>query len=128
MSNVYIYSTLSCNRIYGSWDKGAADLPIKGPQVHIKGGANVADGHFITPKGVCTTITENDLAICQKDPVFLRHVKRGFIKVEKREEKAEKVASDMESRDASAPLTPGDYEAKGEKAPTTSTSKSQYKK
>lgn len=81
-------------------------------RVTIKGGANIAKGgigNFFTPNGVMTTITDEELEICEADPVFQTHKTNGFITVRASENKPEKVYDDMAKKDVSAPRTPDDY-------------------
>lgn len=114
--DIYVYSTLSSSQRYTAYD-GNKDLPRAQKSVLIKGGANVADKHFQTPRGVVTQITEEQLAFLKKDPMFQRHVERGFITYDEKRVDVEKVASNMEGRDTSSPLEPGDFEAAGQTAP-----------
>jgi hypothetical protein len=113
----YVYSTLTADQQYTVWRKGGGDLPTAETVVVIKGGHGLASKHFITAKGVATRVTDEQLEALNRCPSFLRHQERGFIVVSKDEVAPEKVASNMEGRDGSAPLTPQDFELKGKKAP-----------
>ena len=117
-SNV-IYSTLTSSQRYTKWRTGS-DVHSVDKEVLIKGGANVADKAFTTPKGVVTIVTDAQLALLESNPSFNRHVERGFILVEKGKSQGdvEKAISDMVGRDDSAPLVDADF-AEG-KAPKTS--------
>jgi hypothetical protein len=109
MSKVFVYSTLTADNMYGPYNPGAADLPVRTAIVLIKGGANVAGmKHLITPRGVCTVITEEELAICRQDPTFVLHEKNGFLAIESKQADADHVAANMTGRDESAPLVPDD--------------------
>jgi len=110
MSKIYVWSTLTADQRYTLWKKGGADLQIKDRGVLIKGGANVANKHLQTPRGVMTQVTAEQLEILEACPSFLRHKERGFIKVEQVEVAVEKVISDMVQRSPDAPLVPEDYE------------------
>lgn len=111
MGDVYVYSTLTADNIYGTYTQGAADLPKRDKQVLIRGGANVAGRkHLITPRGVATRISDEQLAVCREDVTFLHHEKNGFLKVEAIQADADHVAADMEGRDLAAPLVPQDIE------------------
>jgi hypothetical protein len=114
--DIFVYSTLSSSQRYTAYD-GNKDLPREERSVLIKGGANVADKHFQTPRGVVTKITEEQLAFLKKDKMFQRHVERGFITYDDKQVDVEKVASNMEGRDTSSPLEPGDFESQGQAAP-----------
>jgi hypothetical protein len=108
---IYIYSTLTGAVKYNTYaqDDGAA-LPRVIRSVLIKGGANLADKNLVTPKGVMTEITEEQLADLREISVFQLHEKNGFIKIETSNRDIEKTVSDMQARDESAPLTPDDFE------------------
>lgn len=107
---IFIYSTLTGAVKYNTYgnDEGAA-LPRVLRSVIIKGGANLADKNLVTPKGVMTEITEEQLADLREIPVFQLHEKNGFIKIETANRDVEKTVSDMQARDESAPLTPDDF-------------------
>ena len=50
----------------------------------------------------------------KKNPVFLKHVADGFLTVQSKKLEVEKVASDMNLEDKSAPLTPSDFSPEDE--------------
>lgn len=109
MAKVYVFSTLANDQNYQNWVKGGADVPIKGHSVIIKGGSGVANDRLITPLGVVTEIDEADLEALDLNPVFVKHRQDGFITVRSKKAEAEKVASDMNRADKSAPLTAADF-------------------
>lgn len=109
MREVFVYSTLSADNMYGPYDPGAADLPVRKGSVLIKGGANVVGAkHLITPRGMVTRITEEQLALCRADVTFAAHEANGFLTVESKQVDADHVAADMVGRDLSSPLVPQD--------------------
>lgn len=110
MSKVYVYSTLTNSNRYGPFQVGGADLPNRPETVLINGGAGIATKHFMTPLGVLTTITEEQLALCEADPAFQHHVKEGWLIVDCTQRDAENVSTDMASRDGSAPIVPQEIE------------------
>lgn len=110
MPNHYVFSTLANDQLYTNWIQGGADLPVKGHQVLINGGTGVANDRLITPMGVCTEISEYDLEELQRNKVFKDHEAKGFLVVRAKNADAEKVASDMNLDDESAPLTDADYQ------------------
>jgi len=114
----YVFSTLSTDVDYTVYGESVNDLPTIEKRITIKGGANVATKHLITPKGVMTAVEDAEFDILSAHPVFQMHKKNGFITVEKKAADPEKVASNMTARDESAPLTEGDFIE--EDAPTTS--------
>lgn len=114
----YIYSTLSSDQLYTLWitPKNEGMLPKKKSQVLIKGKANVADKNFITPRGMVTSVSDEELKQLEANSQFRKHVERSFIKVEAKKANVDKAVKDMEARDASAPLTADSFKA--EDAPT----------
>ncbi|CAH0447399.1 hypothetical protein LMG10661_03465 [Ralstonia syzygii subsp. syzygii] len=117
----YVYSTATCDTAYGVWTKGGGDLPIRARSIVIRGGTGVANKHLITPRGVVTQVTDEELGILEQDDAFKRHVERGFIRVERMKADPEKVAADMNGRDAASPLVPADFDEG--KSPTSTTTK-----
>jgi len=126
MAKVYIYSTLTADNSYALWQP-----PVKGDTVrrmkldekgnairlNVRGGANVSNKHFVTPKGVLTVADKDLYEAVKNDACFQAHCDGGFIKVEQKEAKTEKVTKDMTKKDKSAPKTKADYK----KAPKTNT-------
>ena len=119
----YVYSTLSANMDYTVWKPGGGDLPVVAGTVRIGGHANVADKHFATPLGVATGISAEDLELLKANQIFLLHEQNGYIIVKEADDDIEKVVADMEGRDQSAPLVPQDFEAEGQDAPKTGSSR-----
>lgn len=117
MAGAWIYSTLTGDQQYTVWVKGGGDLPVAQQVVHIRGGHGLANKNLVTLNGVATRVTDQQLEALNKCGQFLRHKERGFIVVSRDEVAPEKVASNMEGRDKSAPLTPQDFELEGKKAP-----------
>lgn len=114
----YITSTMSSPIVYTVYKTLAGKTRAVADSVRVEGGANVADKRTIlTPKGVCTSVTEEQLELLKKHPLFNEHLKKGFVAIveTKYKEDAEKASSDLESKDGSAPKTPKDYEKKGKK-------------
>ena len=108
----YVYSTLSNNQAYAIYppeiDPKQITLPIR--TIKIAGGANVeGKKSLIAPKGVVTQVSKNDLEILQNHPMFQRHLKRNFIRVEDKESKVENIVKSMEPKDKSAQLTENDF-------------------
>lgn len=113
----FIYSTLSGDNLYQNYGKGGADLPVAEGGVLIHGGANVPDKKLITPLGVMTEVSADELTYLQANEVFKVHEKNGFLKVSEKKADPDVVAADMETRDPSAPVVPADFEAEGLTAP-----------
>lgn len=111
----FVYSTATNDITYVDYLPAAengAKRNIK-KSVLIKGGAGLPKHRtLITPYGVKTEVSDEDLAFLESNQAFQRHAKRGFMKVMKRNVDPDKVAADMAQRDGSAPYVPNDYEAK----------------
>lgn len=110
MSSKFIFSTLTNDQVYATWKQAdGTRLPVRDQQVKINGGTGVASKHFVTPRGVVTEVTAEQLAILEKVPAFQRHKERGFLSIEDKRHDVEKVAADLKPNDDSAPLTPEDF-------------------
>jgi hypothetical protein len=113
----YVYSTATNSGTYVEYEQNSGhdiSLPKKWPngkpmQVTIKGGHGVANKHFFTPKGVVTSVTDDEMEMLLNNPAFKRHMDRGFITYDKKNIAPEKKAANMADKDGSAPLTPSDY-------------------
>ena len=105
----YVYSTLTADNQYTAYSKGGDGQPLAERAVLIKGGSNVADPNtLLTPYGVPTKVTDDELEFLETIPAFRQHRDAGFLAVSKDKVEAEVVAADMTLRDGSAPLTPED--------------------
>jgi|SRR6478736_5361193 len=120
MARNYVYSTLSAPVDYINFVKGANNVPqalrCAGREgVFIHGGHGVATlgKSLITPQGVVTEVSDEQLTYLQENPVFQRHQKNGFIIVESKRVDPEKVAASMATADGSAPLAPSDFPGDG---------------
>jgi hypothetical protein len=113
MSNNYIYSTASQTTDFAIYTPTGPQQNSRIERViTIKGGANVATRYpnLSTPLGVVTQVSDEDLAVLEKDYHFQQAVKHGFYTVDKRKADPEKVAKNMAPKDRSAPRTPDDPE------------------
>ena len=115
----YVYSTATCGAFYCLYESGSEkDLGVVKHKVEIKGGHGVATPKTcITPRGVVTMVSDEDLEFLMKNDSFIKHMKAGFLTVDKKEVAPEKKAKDMAQKDGSAPLTPSDF-ATGENSST----------
>lgn len=112
----YIYSTLTCDQAYTIYSGGANGLKVPQGNIIIKGGTGIANDRLITPLGVVTKVSEEELKLLNTNPIFKQHINNGFIVVqaEGKSEDPEKVAADMSLNNGDAPVTPADYENGGE--------------
>lgn len=105
----FVYSTLTNDHRYTNWtlptSKGM--LPQVETQVLIRGGANRAGNHGVTPIGVRTEVDEEQLEALKKNKSFQRHCEQKLILVFDEQQDPEEVAKKyMTAKDQSAPLTP----------------------
>lgn len=108
---VHIVSTATSGRDYREMSKPKTGkdgrwttAPYVLKSVSIKGGANLAGVGILTPKGVVTSISDEDYAWLKELPGFKRHKERGFLSVvEGKEPVANAVAGSMKAFDGSAP-------------------------
>lgn len=105
--SAHIYSTLTANQEYRGYNEGKVKA-VKWSVV-IKGGANLAGKNLITPMGVLTTVTDEEMGLLETNPSFKRHVERGFITVEKKKVDVEDVVKNMKKKDKSAPKVAEDF-------------------
>ena len=109
----WVYSTLSNDSIYTNYHNDTPNklpVPIGEQSVLIKGGSGLPDQKtLVTPYGIGTQITEDQLKLLKNNSLFMFHVDKGFITVANRKFDPEKAAADMETRDLSAPLVPADF-------------------
>ena len=91
----YVYSSLPNSQIYST----------EAGDIFVAGGANCTNKYMIIDRAVVTPVTDAQAAALTKCEAFLRHQKRGFLKIVNSKEEVEKVGSDMNSSDKSNPLT-----------------------
>ena len=82
--------------------------------VFIKGGANLADKHFYTPRGVATSLTEEQYNAIKDSRIFQALENAGLFSVSKKETDANKAAKNMTKKDKSAPKAKEDFEKNAE--------------
>lgn len=116
---IYVYSTLTNDQAYTIYSVGANGVPQMVKTINIKGGSNRADKRFHTPLGVATAITEDDLALLKGCELFQIHEANGYITYDTEKRDAEKVATEMEGRDESAPLVAADFIAENVDPPVS---------
>lgn len=119
----YITSTMSASVNYAIYGKTEGGLPVVKKEIVISGGANVMNKKLlVTPNGVVTKVTDDELAMLKEHPLFKLHEKNGYVRVsnENPQEDVMKVdTKDMQGKDASAQRVDSDYTKKGKKAPKT---------
>lgn len=113
----YVFSTLAADTAYAAYIEGGADMPIQDHErtILIRGGAGVATKHLVTPYGVMTKVSEEELALLKKNAVFQLHMDNKFITIQDKAHDAELVVTgEGLKRDNSSPITPEDF-VEGEK-------------
>lgn len=107
----HLYSTLTEPVVITFWEKGPEGMPTQTRAIRINGGHGKADRRtLITPIGVHTEVTDEELELLKTNPSFMRQVKAKFIAIREKKADAEAVASDMEAADKSAQLSEADFE------------------
>lgn len=115
----YILSRLANSQIYTNYAKGVGDnmnIPVE--SVEIKGGADVTDKNLVTPEGVITKVTNEQLEVLKANKGFQQHLEGGYVKYFGTEPNIEKHADKL-TQDNSRQIKKSDYEKKGKKAPKT---------
>jgi len=105
---LFIFSTLASDVAYTNHAQGGGDLPIDLPPVLVKGGAGVINDRIVTPRGVATEVTEQQVEHLRQNEIFKLHEKNGFVMVSDAYADPDTVAADMTGRDNSAPIVPQD--------------------
>ncbi|MES1986800.1 MAG: hypothetical protein V4440_02005, partial [Pseudomonadota bacterium] len=107
----HVYSKLSVDHLYGPNKDTQGFAPShKSASVLINGRSNVVKPKTLeVPDGVMTSISDEQLALCEADPIFQAHKKNKFITVTKNKVEVEKVSGDMQKQDGSAQLTKADF-------------------
>ena len=107
----YVYSTLTNSNDYVAYmPTDVKSNAIIKKSVTINGGHLLATKHLVTPKGVVTEVSDDDMKVCELDPGFQEHLKNGFLKIEKKNVAPEKIAANMAPKDGSTPKTPKDFD------------------
>ena len=108
--DVYVYSTLAADMLYTLYKDSPNGQKIPVKEIRIRGGAGVADRRtLITPLGLVTPISAEDLAMLWQNDVFVLHESNGFISVQATKKDVEAVVPEMNHRDASAPTIAEDF-------------------
>jgi|LSQX01.2.fsa_nt_gb hypothetical protein len=81
--------------VYSTAPVGYTFILPDGKRLTIEGGAGVSTRNLLTPKGVMTTVKDDDLEYIQGHPSFIAKVKKGVFVVDKREMIADRVAESM---------------------------------
>lgn len=108
----WVFSTLTASQAYQADAQRGESWIKEGPEIIIQGGHGLtvrnSQGAILTPRGVSTRVTADELEWLKKCSAFNAHVKAGKITVESSEIDAEKVAADMECHNGDAQLSLAD--------------------
>lgn len=113
MSDVFIYSTMTCSTIFNIYKPktDVNEMPQVIHSIEIYGGHGMKmPKAFDTPRGVVTRISEADYELLKKEVGFKQQVEAGFLSVDTVKVDPAKKVKDMAQKDGSAPLTPKDFE------------------
>ncbi len=113
----YILSKLANTQNYTQYAKGVGNLNVPVQTVTVNGGADITGKNLITPEGVITKISADELEILKANKDFQRHLEQGHVKYFGVQPNIEKASGKM-TKDVSRPLTPSDYSKKGKKVKT----------
>lgn len=114
----YVLSKLANNQIYTKFAKGQNGLNLIVKQVAIKGGADVTNKNLVTPQGIVTEVSSDDLEVLKENKDFQRHLDKGLVNYFAAKPNIEKKAELMQ-KDNSRQLTKDDYKKKAKTEPTT---------
>ena len=103
----YVYSTLTSANEFAAYSQMGDQVRI-GRTVRIEGGHGVMNRNLITPQGVATEVTDDELEFLLTINGFQDHVNSGFITYDQKKVDAEKVIIDMERQDGSAQMSEAD--------------------
>lgn len=113
MTQLAIYSTMTADVDYTFWDSSRVQIGqqlITERVLRINGKANLATKTLLTPRGAVTMITQEELDLLNSNPVFVQHLKNGFVAVEAYTPDVDSVVAGLVPRDNSAPLEIGDFD------------------
>ena len=113
----YIASTLAAPVTYTGWSlpSNASSLPVQEWAITIAGGAGVANKRIVTPRGVITEVSDDELKLLQTSEVFKLHLDGGYLSIlTSRPYDPDDAAADMVARDNSAPLVDEDFSDKAD--------------
>ena len=111
-AKIFIYSKLANDQIFHEYGPGGGNVQVTKRVIVIRGGAGVANQKtLVTPVGMQTEVTEDELAFLETDYWFNEWIRTGYLSVQKRRfaPSVEKVARDMVDADKSAQDTEKHY-------------------
>ena len=124
----FVISTLTGDQEYTLWapNPEGKGVPKVRKSVIVFGGANTAPqglglvktGAILTPKGVATSVSKEELEFLEANKAFKRHKDRGYLTISNAKNiNADEVAKDMTAKDAGAQLEDSDFPDDADKKP-----------
>jgi hypothetical protein len=111
MGKNYVFSTASTSIGFPEYSTAPKNgIPQIVRNVVIKGGANVPDiKTLVTPRGIATEVTDDQLAFLMGHKKFQSMVQSGFMTIASDKADMNAALRDMAPKDKSAPKTVDDY-------------------
>lgn len=108
----YICSTVTAHLEIVEYDTNSGPVPRVKHKVNLLGGANLPPKTLVTPAGVVTPVSAEDLDFLVANREFQRLQREGFVTIMrgKSEDDLTAAISGMTPKDRSAPATPRDFE------------------
>ena len=108
----FICSTATASLEIVQYDSNSGPVPRVVRKVNLLGGANLPPKTLVTPRGVLTPVSAEDLGFLVSNTEFQRLKKAGFVEIVsgKTEEDVDAALAGMQSKDRCAPATPKDFE------------------
>jgi hypothetical protein len=107
----YIVSTLTNSQEFPLYSKpaGPGQPPVAKRSIVIAGKAGLPNKHLLTPRGVVTPVTSDDLEVLEGNKIYQRLKENGWLTVIDSDPRdADKVAADQAEGDGGKQLTPAD--------------------
>lgn len=108
----YVLSKLANTQVYTKYIKGTDNFNQAVAFVTINGGADVTNKLLVTPQGVVTEISAEQLDLLKENKVFQQHLENGVVSYYSLAPDVDKKAPKMK-KDKSAQLQKKDFEDKG---------------
>ena len=108
----FIVSRLTATVEYTIYVKGNTDIPQVQRSIIVQGGADVMNRSLVTPLGVGTSVTDEELEALEAHPVFALHKSNGFVAVlGSKTDDPSSIGAGMAKDVKSAPVTEADFTA-----------------
>ena len=106
----FITSKMAAGVTYAFYTLGANKINSITDEITVNGGADVINKRsLMTPSGVVTELTDEQIDKLKTHPLFQEHLKNGAVAIVNTEKDAKKAEKDLEE-DKSSQIKPEDYE------------------